>query len=449
MKLEFPYTDKGAATRLVVIFTGWSTDARYYADCRPEGWDVAVVSDYTDMSFPGIPEQYTTVYVFAYSLGVYAAARAGLKAAVKVAICGTPLPVSDLYGIPESIYLPTAGNLNEANLAKFHLRMAGDRRTYMNMRDRLPENPDIERLRRELEAIAEDARTHDATGYCFDRAYVATADRIFPADNQLRYWAKCDDTVVVATESGHATDIAAIIEECVPHRESIGKGFSCAGDTYRKNAIVQQEICRRIGEILHSRHEGRRSVGSLLEIGPGKGLLTEIWSRETDATEATYIDLCELQKFGCAANERYITGDAEEWLESTEEKFDLILSSSAIQWFADPVKFVATAARRLKPGGTAIISTFTKGNLRELDSVRPSPIIYHDADEYRQAGEMEIEQWERTLHFGSAREMMKHLHDTGVTPQPQDRTGARKPLKLSAMPKQLTYTPIILIIERK
>ncbi len=92
-------------------------------------------------------------------------------------------------------------------------------------------------------------------------------------------------------------------------------------------------------------------------------------------------------------------------------------------------------------------SIFSAGNLRELDAARPSPIHYHSASVLGgMAGEffgelkwMEIERKEK---FGSAREALLHLRDTGV------RTGLRVPLSrlLAALrPAELTYSATLLV----
>ena len=157
MKIEF--IKRGAATRLILIFAGWSTDARYYNDCVADGWDTAVVSDYRDLTMPPLPKQYATVYVFAYSLGVAAAALCGVKASVRIAVCGSTVPVSDLYGIPSAIFQGTLDGLDERSLAKFHLRMAGDRRRYDEIAGRLPVSPDVAVLKEELANIRSAAQS--------------------------------------------------------------------------------------------------------------------------------------------------------------------------------------------------------------------------------------------------------------------------------------------------
>ncbi len=97
-----------------------------------------------------LPSQYSTIYVFAYSIGVWAAALSDVKAAARIAICGSEIPVSDDYGIPVAVYKATADGLTEASLKKFHRRMAGDRATIARIEPLLPIAPDVEALKEEL-----------------------------------------------------------------------------------------------------------------------------------------------------------------------------------------------------------------------------------------------------------------------------------------------------------
>ena len=68
MKCEFLH--KEGSSRLILIFSGWSTDMEFYSHISHPGWDVAVVSGYTDFDFPTeILDSYTTISLFAWSMG--------------------------------------------------------------------------------------------------------------------------------------------------------------------------------------------------------------------------------------------------------------------------------------------------------------------------------------------------------------------------------------------
>ena len=451
MKIEF--IKRGAATRLILIFAGWSTDARYYSDCVVDGWDTAVVSDYRDLTMPGIPAQYSIVYVFAYSLGVWAASRCDIPAAARIAVCGSEMPVSDRYGIPEGIFRATADSLTPASLGKFHLRMAGGPEAFRRIVNLLPVSPDIQVLKDELYAIAA-GQDGKASACRWDKVYIAVKDRIFPADNLSGFWHLHPETVMIRLDSSHAVDIARIVRDSIPDPVSIGAGFFKAASTYNDNAVIQAEICKRVCDKVEMLLAGRQTeVASVLEIGVGQGLLTGFWRMLLTPSEATYVDLLPMPEFRIAATEHYIIGDAEQWLADSSLRFDVILSASAVQWFADPIGFINTVRRHLNPGGFAVISTFAAGNLRELDAVRPSPVIYRSADEYRGIPGVQVEEWERTLSFSSSREMMMHLRLTGVTPRhsasssstvKEGNPALRK--SFADLPSVLTYRPVILCV---
>lgn len=379
-----------------------------------------------------------------------------VRAAAKIAICGTPQPMSDIFGIPTAIYQGTLDCLNDRQLMKFHLRMAGDKTTFEAIRSKFPENAEIGNLKEELATIAgvQECKRQDSE-YIFDRAYMAEHDRIFPYRNVFSYWEEHPETVKISMNTPHVVDLAAIIREVIPDTYVIGESFKSAKDTYNDTAIVQSEICRKIGDRL-SLLLSEKSVRptSLLEIGVGNGLLTHVWKRVVKPAKATFIDLQIMPQFGIAEKELYITTDAEKWLENTEEKFDIILSASTIQWFVDPVKFLYTVEQHLNPGGIAVISTFLKGNLWQLDQVRPSPIIYRTEVDYLSFPNVEVESWERTLQFDSSRDMLMHLRNTGVTlkkkrKNQEIRIGSPYPpdIGLTELPHELTYRPMILVIK--
>ncbi|MDE5997857.1 MAG: methyltransferase domain-containing protein, partial [Muribaculaceae bacterium] len=276
----------------------------------------------------------------------------------------------------------------------------------------------------------------------WDRAYLATQDRIFPIENLERYWNQHSEVVKVEINNSHAVDLPKIIKDVIPDLDAIGDCFSSAVATYNANALVQLEICRRMGEIITGIiGEKNPLIHSLLEIGAGQGLLTETWRRILSPSNATFVDLFAMPEFGVTDNDEYIVADAEEWLKDSSTKYDVILSASTVQWFADPVGFIQTVKAHLNPCGFAVISTFVKGNLYQLDAIRPCPIIYRTAEEYKEIPGIEVEEWDRTLTFSSSREMLMHLRHTGVSPR-----RATSSVPLTALPTELTYRSLILII---
>ena len=149
--------------------------------CLHEGWDLAVASGYSDLSFPDdILLPYHSVVVFAWSMGVYAASRVMTsdRVALAVAVNGTESPADDRSGIPTAIFDGTADSLNERNLMKFRRRMTG--KDYDNVRTRLEGCVyDIEQLRDELRWIRQESSVSYGGRLRWQRAYISTGDLIF------------------------------------------------------------------------------------------------------------------------------------------------------------------------------------------------------------------------------------------------------------------------------
>lgn len=459
MRLEFIHIDpaqnnnlgKGNDRRLILIFAGWGSDARLYDDIKIEGWDTAIVLDYRSLEFPVEKlDGYSSIYVYAWSMGVWAASAVMSKFSpdCSFAINGTGYPRHDKYGIPEKIYDGTLDTLNERNLRKFRLRMAGDRDTASRLDSLLPA-PDISGLKEELDAIRALGPFPSAD---WSRAYISEEDRIFPTPNQLSFW-KEKGTATVMIPGGHYPDIYKIVRDTVFNPVRVGERFGNALTTYDAHAHAQRKIAKRLTLLLSEMEPANN--GKILEIGSGSGLFTSFYSPLISPASATYLDLYPMPRYNIAAEERYYIGDAEKWLIESEENglYDVILSASTIQWFVSPRNFFRNAARLLRPGGVLAVSSFTKGNLAELDVLRPSPIVYRSARELKEMAEIyldnvKVTEKDFTVTFPSPREALLHLKHTGVGGSASTGSGAaalmRKLPKDSDGRVTLTYRAVFI-----
>ena len=380
--MRYELTTDSGARRLILIFAGWSTDASFYSHISVAGYDTMVAWDYSDPDFPvSVLDRYHTVCLFAWSLGVYAAAATLPfdKLSLAIAINGTEHPVDNALGIPESIYNGTEESLNERNLMKFRRRMAGE--SYNGIKDRFKERP-IENLKGELTSIRLLSAQITKPGI-WNRVYISENDAIFPASNQKRAWKKhpCHPETVIL-DGAHYVDIHSIVKGAIPANIKVGERFRRAMPTYDDNASAQRHIASHLVEMIPI-----MSIGKALEIGPGSGLFTRLFAMSHTPAEIDYIDLYPLPEYKAAGMERYHTGDAEEWMENiageTKEAYDAIVSASAIQWFVNPQRFVSNAFKLLKPGGVLACSSFIPGNLEELLPVNPYGLVYRTENELR------------------------------------------------------------------
>lgn len=421
MKLQI-LVRTGHTDRLILLFAGWGSDERCYAHIGMPGWDVALVSGF-DGATPdfSLLAPYRTVYVYAWSLGVWAAERAlpgRLEPVRAYAVNGTPWPCDDERGIPAKVFENTAAGLSPRNLYKFRVRMCGGVSAYQAKADMFEHLQDVDALREELEYVASHPNEKHLT---WDGAYIGNDDRIFPASNQLKAWE--GRTGVHKIPSPHYIDLQEIVVRTVVDVARVGKRFSRSLSTYDSHAHAQ----RLIAETLAKKAFGDKaasSVGTIVEIGPGTGLFTREWSKRVSLRKAVFMDLYEMPRYGIAEEEEYRCGDAEAGMQAMAEaapaSVSAIVSASAIQWFSNLPLFFANCARVLEQGGVIAMSTFAPGNLSELRRLREDHLQYAPAASLREMLEplfrdVRVVEDAVALEFTTPLEALRHLQLTGVT----------------------------------
>lgn len=454
MKIDF-IKKRQDSTRLILIFAGWSAGPEIVQDIDTPGWDVAVVHDFTQLDLDtGFLNEYYTVYLFAWSLGVYAASLVlpSHKITAAIAINGTLTPVHDTKGIPCSIYSGTAENLNPRNLLKFRLRMMKNRDEWNLFKEMFPPVEDergINSLQRQLYNIFESQKSgRMQNDLNWVRSYISDSDRIFPPDNMKNAWSDMIDTEIISIEGGHFIEIDKIVKSVVPDTIKVARKFSKASKTYNTQAIAQYSIAIKLASLLNEHKD--LDCKRLLEIGCGTGLFTREYARFISPQEATFVDIAEVRTFEIFEKEYYFSEDAEQWITRQNDKWDYIVSASCIQWFSNIPRFIEECHKHLNAGGMLVISTFLNGNLKELDEQRPSPLLYPTESELYQwlkpwFGEIIIETDEIEVEFKSHRDMLMHLKHTGVGGSAEN--AIKKPASLTEV-KKLTYKPVYIICRK-
>lgn len=459
--MDFDIIKQNNSSNLLLIFGGWSTDPSFYSHIKPEGWDVVAITSYSDFNFPyEILDQYSSAGIIAWSFGVYAAEKSigNKKVAFAVAVNGTTRPINDEYGIPENIFSGTLSSLNQRNLLKFRKRTFGN--AFPQVENLLPSDDNIDNLKKELEFILNQSRLSSQSSinpFFWTKAYISSDDRIFPPLAQEKAWKEFyPSTEILQIKGDHWIDLNKIASSILVPRPVIAKKFEKSLARYDANAFAQREIAVKLTQMAPP-SKCRR----ILEIGHGSGLFSRMIAEKLRPEIFDFIDLYRVEPFNIAPQENYITGDAEQILkdlvlnhefEKQSDKedvplYDAIVSSSAVQWFADPAKFFDNCFKLLKPGGFLLFSTFSHNNLKELTRLNPFRILYRSRSEIEYYllkifGNVKSEEDIIRLDFDSGRKALLHLALTGVGSTGNQRSHSSEDLPA---PTALTFYPLFFL----
>lgn len=205
------------------------------------------------------------------------------------------------------------------------------------------------------------------------------------------------------------------------NKELIRRRFASAIDSYDAEALPQREIAVALCEMLTQ--EEYDKIRSVLEIGCGTGFLTcRLRHKLPQDVNMTLLDICPevepalREKVGDGP--RLIVADAEcmHW----EGRYDLIASSSCIQWWSDPSAFFSKSAEHSTPCGKLLFGTFGPENMHELRTLMGYGLTYHSiddvAEQVRRGGWKlkEIRQIHKTIRRDSLYAILRHIKQTGV-----------------------------------
>ena len=201
---------------LLILFNGWGCDETLYEKIDPGRRDFLILSNYTqtdDVDFSFIHD-YCRSTVLAWSFGVYVASsltRHRIKCTHAIAVNGTPYPVDDQYGIPESIFHGTLNSYDENSRIKFERRMIGRSRRFIPNNGQLSQRT-TESQFHELAALAKQldkTSKPDVINHSFwSLALISDRDRIFPPGNMKRYW----EEKGIPISGDHLPDFQMIID---------------------------------------------------------------------------------------------------------------------------------------------------------------------------------------------------------------------------------------------
>lgn len=198
-------TNRQNCKKLILFFAGWGMDEQPFLNLAEAEYDIIIISNYSNLNIQttiidSLLNEYNEINIVAWSMGVWVAghvlnsylsssAKTGnIKLNSKLNLCiainGTPMPISDEYGIPTAIFNGTIDTLPQS-IEKFNLRMCGSKTVYSQFKSVEPKRT-AEDKKEELIALKESFTICNTLKWT--KAVVAKNDRIFPPENQLRYW---------------------------------------------------------------------------------------------------------------------------------------------------------------------------------------------------------------------------------------------------------------------
>lgn len=219
------------------------------------------------------------------------------------------------------------------------------------------------------------------------------------------------------------------------HR-TIAARFSAAALTYHASAEIQRSVAKRVGAML----AGYETVDRILEIGCGTGLLTAQLCRLFPRARIDALDLAGGMVTLCRARLTSAAGlhchVADLNTFRAEALYPLIVSSSALHWMYPMTGVMETLADMLAGQGRLVFALMVRGTLAELQAARQR-IVPHKPPARQlpmtrtvraalaRAGlciETEQKETRRQL-YASAADLLRQLHDQGLTGGPFARSG--------------------------
>lgn len=181
--MHYEWLAKGQSSRVILFFNGWGMTKKSIAHLTKENaagkdFDVLHICNYQEPNLPQFDfSSYASIFLIAWSMGVYMSTQIDVPVTQKIAFCGTGNPIDLKEGIAPKVYQLTIKSFSEKTLPVFSEKIGFDMDSARSAKE----------LQQELIAIQRYDFPKNST---FDCAFIADNDTIFPPQAQERYWRK-------------------------------------------------------------------------------------------------------------------------------------------------------------------------------------------------------------------------------------------------------------------
>lgn len=147
-------------------------------------------------------------------------------------------------------------------------------------------------------------------------------------------------------------------------KEKIEKAFGRRVSSYDRHAVLQNDVAQNLCGYLPDNNPNK-----ILEIGCGTGFLTAELQRKYPQAEILCTDISKnmvfasQQKFTGYRNLSFQVMDGENFL--IDQKFDLIVSNLAVQWFDNPLSGLDKIRKNLNSDSLLFFSTLGAESFKE------------------------------------------------------------------------------------
>lgn len=200
----------------------------------------------------------------------------------------------------------------------------------------------------------------------------------------------------------------------------LNESFDRAAPGYEAHAPVQTAMAEWLAEWL-----AERGAGPVLEMGAGTGLFTRrarVWAGDAAgyvASDASAAMVARGRDAVAGAEWRVMRAE-----QPAAGPWGWILSSSMLQWVADPVATLRAWRGVLAPGGRVLAGFYVADTLPELRELLGGggPLAWRTPWAWRAAFAaaglrvVRDDAARRTFEYASARELLRTLHGVGAAP---------------------------------